>query len=182
MLHCFKRTKFVPFPTAKAKRRFTTTPIVKMPNRYTKFFANPKGAGDARPTSLDIVKDEGRVNQLSDKVMVVTGTSSGIGIETVRALAATGAKVYGTVRNMDKGKKALEGILEPGRVELLEMDLNSLQSVRDAAKTFLEKSGGKLNVLIDNAGVMETPEGKTVDGFEWVWRVCLSISPTNTPL
>lgn len=137
-----------------------------MPNRYTPAFASPKGAGDARPTSLDIIKDEGLVDKLADKTMLVTGTSSGIGIETVRALAATGATVFGTVRNLDKGKKALDGILEPGKVELLQMDQDSLQSVRDAAKTFLEKSGGKLNVLVNNAGVMETPEGKTADGFE----------------
>lgn len=89
-----------------------------------------------------------------------------MGIETVRALAATGATVYCTVRDMKKGEQALEGLLKPGKVELVLMDNNSLQTVREAAKIVLEKSGGKLNVIVNNAGIMTTPEGKTVDGFE----------------
>lgn len=57
-------------------------------------------------------------------------------------------------------------ILEPGKVDLLLLDLNSLASVRKFASEFLEASGNKLNILINNAGVMVTPEGLTEDGFE----------------
>lgn len=98
--------------------------------------------------------------------MLITGCSSGIGIETARALKATGAHVFVTARNISKGQKALSDILEPGKLDLLLMDLNSLASVRNFAAEFLKASEGKLNILINNAGVMATPEGTTEDGFE----------------
>lgn len=66
---------------------------------------------------------------------------------------------------MKKGEEACKSFLEPGRVELLEMDNTSLNSVRAAAKTFLAKSD-TLNVLVCNAGIMATPYSKTKDGFE----------------
>jgi len=74
--------------------------------------------------------------------------------------------VFLTARNLKKAEEACKSFLEPGRVELIEMDNNSLDSVRVAAKTFLGKSN-KLNVLVNNAGIMavQTLE-KTVDGFE----------------
>jgi len=75
------------------------------------------------------------------------------------------AKVFLGVRNLKKGESACHDFLEPGRVELLEMDLESLDSIRAAAKDFLSRSN-KLNVLVDNAGVMATPKGTTKDGFE----------------
>ncbi|KIX03176.1 uncharacterized protein Z518_06727 [Rhinocladiella mackenziei CBS 650.93] len=124
------------------------------------------GPGDARPTALDIIKDNDLENALGDKIMLVTGTSSGIGIETVRALKATGAKIYATARNLEKGRQALAGVLEPGKVELLELDTASFASVRECAKEFLAKES-KLNVLINNAGIMAVPECRlTEDGYE----------------
>ena len=99
------------------------------------------------------------------QVFLLTGSSGGIGIETARALSATGGKVYLGVRDLKKGKEALKDILEPDRVELLELDVGSMESVRKAAKTFISKSN-RLNVLINNAGIMACPEAKTADGFE----------------
>jgi NAD(P)-dependent dehydrogenase (short-subunit alcohol dehydrogenase family) len=144
---------------------FATSP--KMPNKYTEAHkpANLRGPGDARPTALQIIRDQGLEGKLPDKVFIVTGASAGIGPETGRALAATGGKVFLTVRDMKKGEEACKSFLEPGRVELLEMDNNSLESVRNAAKIFLSKSK-TLNVLVNNAGIMAAPEGKTKDGFE----------------
>ncbi len=81
-------------------------------------------------------------------------------------MKATGAHVYATARNLAKGERALGDSLEPGKLELMLLDLNSLASVRSFAETFLKNTGGKLNILINNAGVMATPEGKTEDGFE----------------
>ena len=95
----------------------------------------------------------------------MTGASSGIGIETARALAATGGRCFLGVRSLEKGKQACGDFLEPGRVELLEIDTSSLASVRKAAETFLSKSK-TLNVLIANAGIMACPEARTADGFE----------------
>ncbi|KAH7355328.1 WW domain-containing oxidoreductase [Rhexocercosporidium sp. MPI-PUGE-AT-0058] len=124
-----------------------------------------RGPGDARPTALQIIDDYGRKGTMTDKVFIVTGASSGIGTETGRALAATGGKVFLTVRNLKKGEDACKSFLEPGRVELLEMDNNSLASVRKAAKEFLSKSN-RLNVIVNNAGIMAAPWAKTEDGFE----------------
>ena len=135
------------------------------PSRYAEAHKSPQGPGDARPTALDIVKDEGLEGKLADKVFLITGCSSGIGVDTARALSATGAKLFLGVRDIAKGESALADILEPGRVELFKIDLNSLESVREAAQTFLQKNK-TLNVIINNAGVMATPKGKTADGFE----------------
>ncbi|KAL8715448.1 MAG: hypothetical protein Q9220_000782 [cf. Caloplaca sp. 1 TL-2023] len=137
-----------------------------MPSRYAAAHDNPGGPGDARPTALDIVKDEGLEGKLADKAVMITGTSSGIGIETAKAMAATGAKVFCTVRDTKKGEAALADVLKPGQVELVKMDLNSLDSVRSAAKEVLSKTK-TLNLLINNAGIMAVPKlVKTADGFE----------------
>ncbi|KAL8707143.1 MAG: hypothetical protein Q9225_007817, partial [Loekoesia sp. 1 TL-2023] len=135
-------------------------------SRYASLHTSPQGPGDARPTALSIVEDEGLINALSDKVVLVTGTSSGIGVDTVRAFAATGARVFCGVRSLSRGQDTLSDILEPGRVELLEIDLNSLDSVHTAAASFLTKSQ-TLNILVLNAGI-HPPKTRTetADGFE----------------
>lgn len=76
------------------------TPVM---SRYAEAYKNSTHPGDSRPTALQIVEDEGFIGKLSDKVFLVTGVSSGIGIETMRALYATGGHVFGTVRNVAKG-------------------------------------------------------------------------------
>lgn len=138
-----------------------------MPNKYTDAHRDNKGPGDARPTAQQIVDDEGLVGKMQGKVAVVTGGSSGIGIPTIKALASTGMTVFATVRNMEKGQKELGDVLKPGEVELIHMDNTSMESIRAGAKELLEKSGGKLNILICNAGVMAVPKLEhTQDGFE----------------
>ncbi|KAI0150729.1 short chain dehydrogenase [Xylariaceae sp. FL1272] len=135
-------------------------------SRYVSTHENPAGPGDARPTALQVIKDEGLEGALTDKVFLLTGCSSGIGIETGRALAATGAKVFLTARSLEKAKAACASYLEPGRVELIELDTSDLASVRSAAAEFLRRSS-TLNGLICNAGVMAIPtREQTVDGFE----------------
>lgn len=136
-----------------------------MTNRYVHLHTTPSGPGDARPTALQIIQDNNLLGELSGKVALITGISSGIGIETARALKATGMHVFGAVRNMSKATAALAHDLEPGKLDLLELDMNSLSSVRACANTFLERSA-TLNLLVTNAGVMMTPEGRTADGFE----------------
>jgi NAD(P)-dependent dehydrogenase (short-subunit alcohol dehydrogenase family) len=119
---------------------------------------------------MDIICDEKLANKLTDKTFLITGVSGGIGVETLRALHATGAHVFGTVRNLEKGQKVVDEILASnpngGKIDLIEMELASLDSVRKGAADFLKKSGGKLNIFIANAGIMAVPKGKTVDGFE----------------
>ncbi|KAI4681718.1 uncharacterized protein J4E84_007313 [Alternaria hordeiaustralica] len=133
--------------------------------------ANLRGAGDARPTALQIIRDEGLTGKLTDKVFLITGVSSGLGIETLRSLHTTGAHVIGTVRNIPKGQAVVDKILSEkhnggGKIDLIEMELDRFTSIRKAAKEILTKTGGKLNAIIGNAGVMATPYGKTVDGYE----------------
>ncbi|KAF2628164.1 short chain dehydrogenase [Macroventuria anomochaeta] len=133
--------------------------------------ANLRGAGDARPTALQVIQDEGLTGRLTDKVFLITGVSSGIGIETLRALHTTGAHVYGTVRDLAKGQKVVDAILSEahpsgGKITLIEMSLDSFASIRSGAADFLSMSNNTLHLLVANAGIMATPYGKTVDGFE----------------
>ncbi|KAJ5294900.1 hypothetical protein N7508_009721 [Penicillium antarcticum] len=137
-----------------------------MATKYAVAHESPNGPGDSRPTALRIIQDEHLEGNLADKVILITGCSSGLGIATARALAKTGAKLFVTARNPQKAKVALGNLLESDRIQLLALDLNSLASVRASASEFLAQSHQKLNILITNAGVMATPEGKTADGFE----------------
>lgn len=136
-------------------------------SRYAASHINPQGAGDARPTALQIIQDEGLEGKLAGKVIVITGATSGIGLETARALSTTGATLLLTARDIKRGETALAEILEPGRVSVVEMDNCSFASVRAAAADILDKSNGQVNILINNAGVMVTEELKlTADGHE----------------
>jgi NAD(P)-dependent dehydrogenase (short-subunit alcohol dehydrogenase family) len=136
---------------------------------YAKQHEEPKGPGDARPTALQVIEDDGLVGKLSDKVIIITGCTAGLGIETARALHATGAKLFLTVRNKEKGEAVIQDILKTsqgkGSIELLHMDLSNLSSVKSAAADFLTRSD-KLNVLINNAGLSLCEETMTGDGFE----------------
>lgn len=137
-----------------------------MPSKYADAHKSTDGPGDARPTALQIVRDQGLTGKLTGKVMLITGCSSGIGVETAKALATTGATLYLTARNLDYAETALGSILKPGQVELIEMDLSSLAGVKSGVEAFLKKSS-QLNVLICNAGVMAVSDlTRTADGFE----------------
>ncbi len=107
---------------------------------------------------------------LKGKRILVTGVSAGIGVETARSLAAHGAEVVGAARDLNKAKTATEQVrkdaaADGGSVELVELDLANLKSVRACADRLLAK-GEAFDVIIANAGVMATPFGHTADGFE----------------
>jgi NAD(P)-dependent dehydrogenase (short-subunit alcohol dehydrogenase family) len=99
---------------------------------------------------------------LTGRRFLVTGVSSGIGVETARSLAAHGATVVGTVRDLAKGQLAIKGVAD---IELVVLDLADLASVRAAADK-LVAIGLSFDGIIANAGVMATPLGQTKDGFE----------------
>lgn len=136
-----------------------------MTDHWVSAFQSPAGPGDSRPTAKQIIESENIKGSWSHKVILITGCSAGIGVEAAHALAETGATLYLTARNLAKAEKALGDLVKSDRVHLLELDLNSLASVRRAAEEFSSKEQ-KLNVLIANAGVMAPPEGRTEDGFE----------------
>src|SRR5579871_3080962 len=107
---------------------------------------------------------------LRGKRILVTGVSAGLGVETARALASHGATVVGAARDLKKAEIATaeakhQAERNGGSLELVELDLASLKSVRGCADTLLSK-GEKFDVIIANAGVMATPFGHTADGFE----------------
>ena len=104
----------------------------------------------------------------SGRVAVVTGANTGIGYEAAAVLAGRGARVVVAVRNLDKGRQAVGRIrqLHPGAdVVLQELDLSSLASVRTAAEE-LRAAHPRIDLLINNAGVMYPPKQTTSDGFE----------------
>ncbi|OOF95783.1 hypothetical protein ASPCADRAFT_207137 [Aspergillus carbonarius ITEM 5010] len=137
-----------------------------MTTRYEAVHKNPQGPGDARPTAMQVIHDEGLEGQLTGLSILITGASAGIGVETAKALFTTGATLYLTARDLDKATQALGNeLISSPRVHLLELDLSSLDSVRACASNLLSKTQ-TLNILIANAGIMATPEGRTKDNIE----------------
>jgi NAD(P)-dependent dehydrogenase (short-subunit alcohol dehydrogenase family) len=115
-------------------------------------------------TTEDVLKDV----RLDGQTVLVTGASTGLGLETARALAKAGAHVVFTVRSEEKGATAAEAIrasVPDASLEFAILDLASLESVRAFAEWFLA-THDRLDILINNAGVMFTPLGRTTEGFE----------------
>lgn len=112
------------------------------------------------------------VPDMQGRLAVITGASDGIGYALASRLACAGADLVLPVRNLDKGRRAVQQIHEiaPGAdIELLALDLSSLQSVADIAEHLL-RAGRPIDVLINNAGVMSPPRRQTTaDGFELQW-------------
>jgi NAD(P)-dependent dehydrogenase (short-subunit alcohol dehydrogenase family) len=96
---------------------------------------------------------------LTGKTALVTGASAGLGVETVRALRSAGCEVVGAVRDVTKGAAAVPG------VDLISMDLADLDSVRRAAGEIRDRLP-RIDLLINNAGIMAPPLGRTKQGFE----------------
>ena len=107
-------------------------------------------------TEQDIPDQRGRV-------AIVTGANTGLGFETARMLAEHGATVILAVRDVEKGQKAAARIA--GNVVVQALDLTSLDSIRTAA-AHLRAAHQRIDLLINNAGVMYTPRQTTSDGFE----------------
>ncbi len=119
---------------------------------------------DATSTTNDVIPGI----DLSGKQVVVTGASSGLGVETARCLAGAGADVLLVARDPGKLDAALAGLREAvpdGRFDTALLDLADLASVRSGAETILAKCP-RIDVLVNNAGVMACPLMRTADGFE----------------
>jgi NAD(P)-dependent dehydrogenase (short-subunit alcohol dehydrogenase family) len=106
---------------------------------------------------------------LTGKRVLVTGVSAGLGVETARTLAAHGAEVVGAARDLSKAQRATEAVRAQasagGSLQLIELDLASLASVRRCADGLLA-AGKPFDLVIANAGVMACPKSFTADGFE----------------
>jgi NAD(P)-dependent dehydrogenase (short-subunit alcohol dehydrogenase family) len=104
------------------------------------------------------------------RTVLVTGANSGLGLQTATVLAEHGARVLLACRDQHRGQVALEEVRASGSTgvdaALVLLDLADLGSVRKAADEVRAITGDRLNVLVNNAGVMATPPQRTVDGFE----------------
>lgn len=105
-------------------------------------------------------RDTSEIPDQTGRTAVVTGANSGLGLATATALAAAGARVIFAVRDTERGEAAAAAV--NGSVEVRRLDLADLASVREFAAGWR----GRLDLLINNAGVMSVPEGRTTDGFE----------------
>lgn len=112
--------------------------------------------------------DQSNIPDHSGRVVIVTGATSGLGKEAAKVLAGKGATVVMAIRNLEKGNRVAKEIKEShpeAKVDARELDLASLDSVRAFADGF-KKGYNRLDILINNAGVMVPPYSKTEDGFE----------------
>ncbi|XP_047129591.2 retinol dehydrogenase 12-like [Hydra vulgaris] len=97
--------------------------------------------------------------------VIVTGRNSGIGVETLRALAKAGARCVLCTRDLEKGHHVAKELIASTKNDQIEVELDSLKSVDDFVERFLAKKR-PLNILVNNAGVMACPKSFTKNGFE----------------
>lgn len=108
------------------------------------------------------------IPNLAGKIVIITGANSGLGLESTKALAARGATVVMACRDLGKAEKAKADVLAANptaKLDVMRLDNASLESVRTFAAAFKAKYG-RLNILLNNAGVMAIPRTLTEDGFE----------------
>jgi NAD(P)-dependent dehydrogenase (short-subunit alcohol dehydrogenase family) len=108
------------------------------------------------------------IADLTGRTMLITGANSGLGLESTRMLAGRGARVVMACRNLDKGRQAMDEVraaYPDAELDLMELDLADLNSVRAFAQAFRQHYE-KLDVLMNNGGIMAPPLAHTKDGFE----------------
>lgn len=110
------------------------------------------------------------IPNLKDQIIIVTGGNAGLGLETVKQLSShNAARIYLAARSQEKAEQAIRELQAASQkatdIIFLKLDLASLESVKDSASDFLQRET-RLDILINNAGIMMTPEGLTKDGYE----------------
>lgn len=141
---------------------------------YASSHIDPQGPGDSRPTAQQTLEDCNAIGNLTQKSILITGASSGLGVATAAALYRTGAQLYLTSRNIPKMERVIDDIVAEHsptsrtsfpRPRSVEMHMDSFTSIREAAK-IVSSQTQTLNAIICNAGVMFVPHEQTKDGFE----------------
>ncbi len=113
------------------------------------------------------------IADLAGRTALVTGANSGLGLEVTRVLAANGAKVLMACRNLDKAEQAAASVRSSaprGSVEVRQLDLASIASI-EACAASVRNDESRLDLLINNAGLMAIDEARTEDGFEMQFGV-----------
>lgn len=127
------------------------------------------GDVDGRGFELGLTRwDKTCIPDLSGKVAVVTGANSGLGYEVTKGLAAKGSHVVMGCRSLEKGGSAAQQIrkeVPDASLTVMKLDLADLSTVRDFSSRF-KKEYHSLDILCNNAGIMQAPRGQTADGFE----------------
>lgn len=147
-----------------SKKVWRTLAVAGVATAVYKYWQSTQQNGSEPKEAWDVAD----MPDLTGKVAIVTGANSGIGFEAAKALAQKGAHVVMACRNMEKGHNALVSLKQAdpsASVEVMELDLSSLQSVRAFADAFKQKHD-RLDILVNNAGIMMVPYGATEDGFE----------------
>lgn len=109
-----------------------------------------------------------QIGDQTGKIVIITGANSGIGYESAREFSCNGAEVIVASRNPFKAKRAIVKIQDEfpkAKLKFIELDLASLESIRIFAEEFIS-AYPKLDILLNNAGIMMVPYGKTEEGFE----------------
>lgn len=108
------------------------------------------------------------IPDLTGKTIIVTGGNSGLGFEAVKAFALKGARVILACRTINKGEEAknrISELLRTAIISVMELDLEDLKSIRNFVDEF-KQNNSRLDILLNNAGIMMVPYGLTKDGFE----------------
>lgn len=166
--HCQQKPVcIVPVTSTSLHTMVTST----MSSKYRAAHAEPHGPGDARPTAVQILQDEGLLtfpNRLEGKTVLITGGTSGLGFEAAKALHQARAKVFISGRcDATKGHDIAASIQSATEhkstypAQFIRMDLSDFDSVKSGASDFLSKANGAINLLICNAGVMAVPTRET---------------------
>ncbi len=111
---------------------------------------------------------EKNLPDLTEKIIIITGANSGTGFAATKFMSAKGATIVMACRNPDKANKALQSIKDDNaeaKLDFIQLDLSSLASIKQFSKEFMKKYSS-LDILINNAGMSQTPDIKTEDGFE----------------
>ncbi|KAM0342570.1 hypothetical protein ACHAPU_009423 [Fusarium lateritium] len=114
------------------------------------------------------------IPNLRGYVVIVTGGNSGIGFETTLQLALRGARVYIASRSSDRVNKAIEELRQNSPdldLHFLKLDLQDIQTIKETAADFMSREN-RLDILINNAGIMASPWQLTKDGHEVQWQTC----------
>lgn len=185
MRHAFSDSYPPPVPSLLKTRRRQVTIMTKsepLPDiaPYLDLHRDPRGAGDQRPTAIQIIQDQDLFGKLGHLNILVTGGNSGLGLETVKALQTTGARIIIAVAPGVDGEAAAREIqrsnetdprlsdrqiaLKP--IESVPIDLGSLANIKSTAADIKARTDNRLNMLICNAGVMTPAFAVTHDGFE----------------
>ena len=135
-------------------------------NKYSSYVIMDNRVTQRGESNMKWTIDE--IESLDGKTILVTGGNSGLGYESVKMFSSKGAHVIMASRSLERGETARKEILEVypnADIHIMQLDLASKESIHKFSEAFI-KQYAKLDILLNNAGIMTTPYGLTADGLE----------------